>query len=385
MGVYSNNRTSIGAIDASEIVANENYIGELGALQIAMDGIQNDRAIFEAVITQDFAEVTAIKEGVEDFEVITEASLGSFLDKVKTLAKKAWEKIKGLFKTFIAKFNNIIIRDNKKFVEKYKKEITAKAADLGKMKFKWSNAKSLSTAPKAIDEAYDIIQAGIDRVVACNNVADVDKIQEELSNGDYTDKAYAKAVKGSDAKSFAKDYHEYIFEDEGEVEGLKSSLLSEIMDTLTNSAKTIKNIEEANKKIDKVFTDTLKNIKKMEDSIIKNNPLKNDEGTLTTDDHKLNDKASMITAKTGHSTSKMLAQKRANVLYTLVSTEQAVESKVCSCFLNEVKFHIKQCRRVFAQAVAFNPKSVKENALLMQYVGESAEFDIESSFSDYSM
>ena len=65
MGMFSRNRTSLGSYSGDEIIANENYYGELGALQIALEGVQNDQDIFMACLENDFEE-TNISSSVSD-------------------------------------------------------------------------------------------------------------------------------------------------------------------------------------------------------------------------------------------------------------------------------------------------------------------------------
>ena len=60
-------------------------------------------------------------------------------------------------------------------------------------------------------------------------------------------------------------------------------------------------------------------------------------------------------------------------------------SRISGVLIAETKFEIKQARRVFAQAAAFNAKAVKENALLVEAAGDAAEYEVESSFNDYEM
>lgn len=51
-------------------------------------------------------------------DVITEASLGGFIDKLKSMVDKAWEKIKSIYNKCMAAINSWISTD-KRFVEKY--------------------------------------------------------------------------------------------------------------------------------------------------------------------------------------------------------------------------------------------------------------------------
>lgn len=355
MGVYSSNRTQLGMYNSDEIVANENYFGVVGACQMMLEGFQNDQAIFESVLAADFMEAVAVQEGAVEYSVVNEASLGGFIDKLKEMVKKIWEKIKGLFQTFMTKINNVVIRDNKKFVDKYKKEVFSK--NLGKMKYKWAEPKEAGfkalSAKAAAKELTDAMDDCIGR-----SANELNKIAEEANNGDLLEK-----LLGCEPKEFNKEMHEKCFDDEEEVEGLSSARLTECVDTLINSNTSLKNIEDAKKASDKVFGDILKSIEKCKNGLLKNVPEKDEEKRKGTE----------------------LEMTRLNTMQKVVSVTNTGISKISSVLMTETKFLIKQSRRVFAQAAAFNPKAVKENALLVEAAADAAEYEVESSFNDYEM
>ena len=60
MGIFVNNRTKLGNGYGS-VVANENYSGIEGAMQILIDGARNDQALFEAMIATDMKEIERSK------------------------------------------------------------------------------------------------------------------------------------------------------------------------------------------------------------------------------------------------------------------------------------------------------------------------------------
>ena len=394
MGMFSRNRTSLGSYSGSEIVANENYYGELGALQIALEGVQNDQDIFMACLEGDFQETAGLMSGaITESQIIEEAggAISGMIEKIKAMVKKIWEKIKGLFETFIKKINTVIIRDNKKFVEKYKREVLGK--DLSKMTYKASKPKqgwkgalddlrddrdaALSSAASRIDT--DITQA----------ISDPEGVNEAINDGKVIDNLCAAAIKGSDSDSFEKDYHEELFDDNEEHEGLSGSDISEIMSILEK--KLVSNIETTKKKVDKVFSDYLKTIDKAGDRMAKNIP--GDE--VKEKDGSDRGKSYLNVGRTdnpknlnfrNNKESKDRAMKRISAIQRLVSVSQGFYSRLTSCQIKEMKFLISQARSVFAKAVTYNPKkSANENAVFMEAAGDAAVYDVMSSFESYEM
>lgn len=364
MGVYSSNRTQLGMYNSDEIIANESYVGVAGAFQMMLEGFQNDQAIFESVLASDFAEAVAVQEGA-GVEVVNEASVGGFIEKMKELVKKAWEKIKGLFQTFLAKINNVVIRDNKKFVEKYKREVLTK--NLSKMKYKWAAPKEgeLEALEKLVNSAGTKVD---ELMVSCMSESN-DKINESIDNGDFLEK-----LLGCEPKEFNKEAHEACFGDLDEVEGLDSSRLTYCMNVLLGSSKTIKRVEKAKADADKVYSTMLKEIDKAKNQVVKQVPA-NGEKEVTTGigkGYNVSGKATNVMAKL-------------NTMTKVINVGNTAMSKISGVLITETKFEIKQARRVFAQAAAFNAKAVKENALLVEAAGDAAEYEVESSFNDYEM
>lgn len=363
MGVYSSNRSQLGMYNSDEIIANENYMGVTGAYQMMIEGFQNDQAIFESVLATDFMEAVAIQEGAA-IEVVNEASLSGFIEKMKELIKKAWEKIKGLFQTFITKINNVVIRDNKKFVDKYKKDVLTK--NLSKMKYKWAQPKGYLSN---LETVVGTVGSDIDGLLVDALTKDINKLNEEADNGDLLEE-----LLGCEPKEFAKETHEHCFEDLEEVEGLDSSRVTYCMDVLINSSKTLKRIEKAKSEADKAYSNMLKQIEKARNVALKNIPSDKDNKTSVKvgDDYNVKGTATDVMA-------------RLNTMTKVINIGNTSMSKISGALIAETKFEIKQARRVFAQAAAFNAKAVKENALLVEAAGDAAEYEVESSFNDYEM
>jgi hypothetical protein len=158
---------------------------------------------------------------------------------------------------------------------------------------------------------------------------------------------------------------------------------------LTTSSKTLTDIEKANKAIDKIFSDTLKEIGKLQNILVKAAPFKDDneihikQHVVGKDSEDTENKIA-YNAK-GSKADKEGSMKRANMSYKIVSIQQSVMTRMCAAVLTEAKFGIAQSRRIFAQAAAFNAKSIKEDAILIEAVGDAAQWEIMSSFNDYGM
>lgn len=393
MGMFSRNRTSLGSYSGDEIIANENYYGELGALQIALEGVQNDQDIFMACLENDFEETAGLMTGVvTESQIIEEAggAISGMLGKIKEMVKKLWGKIKGLFDTFIKKVNGVIIRDNKKFVDKYKREVVGK--DLSKMKYKAAKPKEGWT--KALDELRDkrdtmLASAGsqIDTDIEMTRDENMD---EKINDGSYLDKLCGVTVKGSDSNSFEKDYHELLFDDSEEHEGLSAGEVSEIM-TILCEKKLVSDLETTKKKVDKVFSDYLKAIDKVGNKMAQNIPgnTVNSDGKDDSGADYLNVGRNKEHAKTvafSDKESKDAAMKRISTIQRVVSVSQGFYSRLTSCNIKEMKFLISQARSVFAKAVSYNPKkSANENAVFMEAAGDAAIYDVMSSFESYEM
>lgn len=330
MGLFNSNRGHLGLdYDCGEIVANENYTHEFGFGQMLVDNAKNDMAIFEALIADDFKEVMAVQEGVE---YVNEASVGSFIDKIKTFLKNAWEKIKGIIKSFLTKFVAMFIRDNGDLVKKYEKEVRAKTK-LGKMKYKW--AESSKSACEKLD----------------NNMATLDKFfnasESEVDDSEFIDKILSHILGSSTTEAdFEKDAWEMIFGDVEEVEGLDSSRLSYIIDILKTAKDVKKGIDKSQSNADKYFKNAFKDIDNKEKELKKD--ADNNKDALA----------------------------ELNTLYKATNLVQKAVNMNISLAIKVHKFECAQCRRVFVQAAAFNEKAVKEDAILFDAIGECAEFDI---------
>ena len=136
MGIFTGGNRVTGTVEP--LAEATGYKGEIGARMALIESVQNERALFNAIIESDFQEVNMLREGA-DIEALTESSLAGMGSKIKEFLKKVWEKIKALITSFNTMITTVIIRDNKNLVDYYRTEALKK--DLSKMKYKWSECK----------------------------------------------------------------------------------------------------------------------------------------------------------------------------------------------------------------------------------------------------
>lgn len=415
MGVYSNNRFAFNEGYGSfveDVEPDLSYFGQAGADRILAEAAQNDLKMFDAIIANDFQEAyltKAMNEGAncaDQIVALQEASVGGIFGRLKEFLKKIWAKIKGLIESFLTKIRGAVTSDNKKLVDKFKKQINNGSSKLSKMKYKWSEPKNGLTfglekkyEAKGTSMVESIMGIGGSFTSATKAPNEIAKscyaLEKELGKDDYDDEQLSKYVPSTSVADFAKDAHEHFFEDEDEEDGTFGSKMTEIMSTLTNAEKNTKDITKAQEALDKYFREQIKNAQKMEDTAIK--AVGNEKTSTYTMDsghkqdsftapigyagndtkdklytHQLDEKIdygdSKITipnlfAKVGATLQQFFSRYQTN-LTRLLNAEMAART-----------FHIKQCRRVWIQAASYAVKSVKEDAMLFDAIGESADFE----------
>lgn len=357
MGVYSNNRTQLGMYSSDEVVANENYTHQTGLLEMIIDNAKNEQAMFEAVISTDFREAAGLV--TESTEVLNEG-VSDIIDKLKKFVMDCWERVKGVFKSFLVKFNNLIMRDSKEFVKKYQKEVVGK--DYSKMKYKYrvyhANARTAANAVADIS-----IDAGKTLSNFKNFSTNIEDKLEEIENGKLIDRLLSTAVKSTSKDDFYKDYEKAVFDDQEEYTGLDNGLLRSIIAELTSHKESVSALEKLQSETDKLFKTVLSEIDKYKKVQV--------------------DKATGSDNRAAANGTNMA--KRANAARRYVEVQQTAVNMLIKADMDMVKKLVAQCRRVYGQCVSFNPKLAKENALFVEAFGEAVEYDFISDYEDYSL
>ena len=384
MGIYSSNRTGLNYYSGEEIVADESYVGTLGCYNALIDMERNNRAIFEAGIARDFQEAVMVNEGASDEEILafTEASVSGLLSSFKAMVKKIWEKIKGVFNTFLKKLDTVIIRDNKKFVEKYQRQVRTK--NLSKLKYKYcaeqAGFKDIKDA--LVDGAglRDLADEYLGIMDAANSTKLTD-VKKKLESGDLESEIITGCIssdlKNVEMKDLAKEIHELCFDSESQEEGLDSARLTSII-LILQGDKTKKDITDAQKTTDKHFSGIMKKLDAYSKRLSKAKVTgegENKRATVKGPDGEDDKEFESDTEITNEISNVGTAQSAVGVL-------ENVHNRTVACFLNENKFRISQARRVFAKAVSYNDKA-KNEATYLDAVEEAAEYEINEMFENY--
>ena len=121
MGIFTNNTLStVGGVDYTQLPALEGYDATTGFAVAMLETQQNDMALFNAIVMEDYKELKAVQEG---YEVINE-SAADVLNKIKEFFVKLLQKIKGIFKAFLGKLSQVF-GSNRGVYDKYKKQIAS--------------------------------------------------------------------------------------------------------------------------------------------------------------------------------------------------------------------------------------------------------------------
>ena len=386
MSMFGKNTTSLGNYNAKAVVAREGYESSFGAALIMIESAINEEKFFAHLIMKDQGEAMAKVKGLaidESVEVVTEG-ISEFAAGLKKMIMAAWEKIKGLWKSFIAKFDSVIMRDTKALFNKHKTEFYKNTGKL--KKWKWAELEGDFSLVNRIAEAYSIFD-DIAKVIS----KDRDKIQDQIDNGDLIDKLLSSLLSSGTTtrKEFAKDYHEDTFKDEETFmdEEVPSTIKTEIANIMQNN-KLLDGIRKSSTAIDKTYSDLLKSIDKTIDDYAKHISSKGKDAdssaavNYTRSGKSEKDPGTKGSATISGSDSSDAMTKLGTFRSAISVYQQSANMGTAAC-MNSAKFHIKQCRRLFGQIVSM--RAAKNEAVLLDAIGESIEYDIDSSFEDYEI
>lgn len=357
MSIFINESVNMG----SSVIANEDYQGEVGAYAILAENVQNDLAMFNSMIVGDFMESKAIHESAstDQLSVLVENAGVGLLDNIKAFLKKAYEKIKGLIKSFITNLQTIVTRDNAKLVEKHRKAVFTK--DLSKLKFSWSTCKDDKDAvyPRSIKETGMIIDGlqkelvnNTNQINSATNIDvhnliglvdnnDLDELSRNIKDTETKAKIIASAIgiSGSgklDYNSLTSSAIENLFDEKDEMEGMSNRLRDNIMQSLSTSKDVLKGLKDAEKKLDNHYNKEIKKIDKLRNEFTSMVPSGGNVG-----EHKI----------TSEQASK--AVRGINYIYDGLKVYQETTTKSINTTMSIIKFKIKESRAAYARAAAY--------------------------------
>ena len=375
--IYGKNTTSLGSYGSESVVAEEGYEGVVGSLQIMTESYINEGKMFKYLIEKDFQEAVDIQNGVftESVEVITESASDIF-NKIKEMIKKAWAKVKGLFKNFIAKFDMMMKNDTKSLYKKYAKQwVNGRTKKIKKYKYA-TLKKELSSEGFVTEESIlKTYRETVNHIFEVNEIEKLSEVSDEIDDGTKLDELLTNFLGSStDAKSFTKDFHDEFFDDEETYtdEVLDQAIVSNVEKYL-NQNKLIDGIKKAANNNDKIFQGLLKSIDNAQKTIVNFISSNDKNGTsisITATDKE--GKKYGAGKKNVRGSNADLRNKQIGLIRSEVSIAQRAVNMCNSAYLAAAKFEIAQCKRIFSQVVS---KGINEAAYL-DAIGEGAEFEV---------
>ena len=375
--IYGKNTTSLGSYGSESVVAEEGYEGVVGSLQIMTESYINEGKMFKYLIEKDFQEAVDIQNGVftESAEVITESASDIF-NKIKEMIKKAWAKVKGLFKSFIAKFDIMMKNDTKSLYKKYAKQwVNGRTKKIKKYKYA-TLKKELSSEGFVTEESIlKTYRETVNHIFEVNEIEKLSEVSDEIDDGTKLDELLTNFLGSStDAKSFTKDFHDEFFDDEETYtdEVLDQAIVSNVEKYL-NQNKLIDGIKKAANNNDKIFQGLLKSIDNAQKTIVNFISSNDKNGTsisITATDKE--GKKYGAGKKNVRGSNADLRNKQIGLIRSEVSIAQRAVNMCNSAYLAAAKFEIAQCKRIFSQVVS---KGINEAAYL-DAIGEGAEFEV---------
>ena len=399
MGFFS--QGNYGNVDYLENVNEDSrYSGYNGAYRSLVEGYENDRIMFEAMLSYDFQEAALITEGAgsDELMALNENMITSFFSKLKELFKKLWSKIKAIFHGFIAKFSAKLGSDNKAFAKKYRKEIYRKNL---------TNFEAKYEKPSHIEEFITLNNARAKSItIGATNAGTLKSMVEDWDEEEESVDALESLSGCSDVdstKDFEKTIHEWCFEDKDTIEG--ETEVKDALNHLENADKTISNIRKASDKIGRAIGNIIKEIDKMDTAYFKNLKWDADADKYTGagDIHRtfkydidstgtqvsktyidkgssgLNKKAQADRSVT--SKQKEVAQNIINLASKKANCYKNAFNRVSASCLKEAKFYIAQDRMLVAKAVAYRPKNESTELVSqeeMDFFGDIAAWEVET-------
>ena len=410
MGIFtSNTHSSISGVDYTELPALEGYDAVTGCAMAMLEVQQNDMALFNATIMEDFKEVATINEG---YEVVNESAM-DVLNKIKEIFIKLLQKIKGIFKTFLSKLVGTF-GTNSGMYNKYKDQISSYKNWKG---FTVKNFRNINGGGDGIEKIKTVgqwnINGGSYDVRAFKYINDTKfsrmydmNLTVEPSEFEDTEEINSKIIEkrlpnlkevNGDLKNMTEEYMNAVFEDpdtkdDWSVSDILRGCVGSILEK-NAGGKFKTSVEEANKSlndsINKIINELSKSSKEINDAVGKFN---------------LDQSASFMGKKLGYdnkSTTGKMDKNTANIektketkitkrnfsllnngianLNKIAIQEQQVITSFTSARLTATKFLISQARRVWSSAAAYSSREHKnEGYEFYTAVGESAAYDFDS-------
>ena len=357
MGIYSAN-THIVTESVEEIQSPEpnlSYSGSIGEAQLLIEMANNDHMIFESLIMNDFKEATLNESSTEEeINAIYEATTTGFIEKIRSIIESLWAKLNGMIQNVKKAYESKQMREFKKHLEKTRKDVEAK--DFSKMKYSWRKPIGGSIDSKLFtskvyvyeddftDIYYDVIKKDDPTPRLSKDTID-DKVLSNLN--------YAFGTQSTSINNVKSDYLDTVLEKDALKEGLSSTDLQVAIDILLDGLNKNKTLTDVQNSLDKDMSKTLKDLKQL--------------------DAKFNNKDSSKENKAKHDAA-------IAYLSDIVAIQNRYAVKKISIALYVMSITFKDARALYTKSEKFNPKQIKENAVLIEAYGDVSDYEFDMAF-----
>ena len=380
--MFITENTMAGLSSNYTVEAAEGYSGGIGCQIAALEAAQTDFSFLTAFVESDAREIGMVREGagVEEMHAMLEGAISDAWNKLKEWVKKIWEKIKGIFKAFIARLEDFMGKNGYAYFEKYRK-VLYDGTPIKDLKAKYSKVDDAQLTTLLTGRKMEtVFFNAFDDATVVND----DKDQSELVD-EYLEKMLGETT---DKKSFKKDFHDKCFETES-TEDLDSGKISEYVKYISNKKSIIENFEKQRDLIDKGLKKISSSIDKLASKAIddktKNKSNKDEEGVTTANNDYVGFAAnSKLTKGFGD-----ISQSRIARAQRRVSAVQSALTSYNSAAMEAGKFAISQSRRLAAVIVAYKMRhkneafsGVEMSDELYTIIGEAAEYEALSAMDD---
>ncbi len=288
--IFDANYTSTS--DLSAVKESPYELGLAGAMMHVYENECNYNAIMKAV---GLSELKYYQETGKDLFVHEAGAFDGFIAKVKAFFKAVIEKIKSIFKKFVAMFDQYTLND-KQFVKKYGDQLIRK--DLKDFEFTGYKFGDFAKVENSVKMCGGILKNMLD-----------DYLSTHKSDSDYTDSAYDKsqyedtdkinsakeAFRGKlateskklDETEFKDKLKELLYGDDDK-ETLDNISIRDQLSIIENTKDDIKKVENTQKEIEKNINDLLKVLDKLPSEIRKQYPYNSDKKLTDQQDKRVN-------------------------------------------------------------------------------------------------
>ena len=367
------------------VEAAEGYSGGIGCQFAALEATQTDFSFLTAFVQNDAREIGMVREGAgdEDIHTMLEGTISDAWNKLKEWVKKIWEKIKGIFKAFIARLEDFMGKNGYAYFEKYKK-ILFDGTPIKDLKAKYS---------KVDDGQLTKLLTGreLEKVLpnALTDIGKVVKVDDDKDQSEIVDEFLGKMLgESTDKKSFKKDFHDKCFQSES-TEDLETGKIPEYVKYISDKKSIIEKFEKQRDTIDKSFNKISKGVDKIA-SIALDDKIKNKSNTKNEGIY-FDNKEYVGFGKDNQpkKSYEYAQQSRISHAQRRISAVQSALTTYNSAAMEAGKFAIAQSRRLASVIVAYKLRHKNEafsdiemSDELYTIIGEAAEYEALSAMDD---